>query len=83
MPALGKAGGIRPVRRIAVDHWGGRVGSSVSVTFRRRQTVDFFQTWFLRDGGRRVFVQWAPVATEVKLLVDIDVLIPEDFPRVS
>jgi hypothetical protein len=65
MPALGKAGGIRPVRRIAVDH------------------VDFFQTWFLRDGGRRVFVQWAPVATEVKLLVDIDVLIPEDFPRVS
>jgi hypothetical protein len=26
-----------------------------------------------------MFVKWAPVATKIKLLVDIDILIPEDL----
>jgi hypothetical protein len=47
-----------------------------------RRTVDLFQTRLFRNGGRCVFVERAPVAREVKLLVDIDVLIPEDLRRV-
>ena len=46
------------------------------------RTVDLFQTWLFRNRGRCVFVERAPVAREVKLLVDIDVLIPEDLRRV-
>ena len=43
------------------------------------RTVDFFQAWFFWDGGCCVFVERAPIAREVQLLVNIDILIPEDL----
>jgi hypothetical protein len=48
----------------------------------RRVPVDhlnLFQTWLLRNRGPSMFVKWAPVPSEVKLLVNIDFLIPEDY----
>lgn len=44
-----------------------------------RRTVDLFQAGLFWNGGRCVFVERAPVAREVELLVDIDVLIAEDL----
>ncbi len=41
--------------------------------------MDLFQTWLFWNGGRCVFVERAPVAREIKLLVYVDVLIPEDL----
>lgn len=44
--------------------------------------MDLVQTGLFWNGGRCVFVERAPVAREIKLLVDIDVLILEDLRRV-
>lgn len=43
--------------------------------------MDLFQTCLFRNGGRCVLVERAPMAREVKLLMDIDVLIPENLAR--
>jgi hypothetical protein len=43
--------------------------------------VDLFQAWLFRNGGGRVSVEWAPVAGEVQLLMDIDVLVAENLRR--
>ena len=43
--------------------------------------MGLFQTGLFRNGRRCVFVERAPVAREVELLVDIDVLIAEDLRR--
>lgn len=41
--------------------------------------MDLFQAYLFRGGGGRVFVERAPVTGEGQLLVDIEVLIPEDL----
>ena len=46
-------------------------------------TVDLIQTWLLWNGGRRVFVERAPVAGEVQLFIYIHVLISKDLRRPS
>ena len=43
--------------------------------------MGLFQTGLFWNGRRCVFVEWAPVAREVELLVDSDILIAEDLPR--
>jgi hypothetical protein len=43
------------------------------------RTVGLFQTGLFWNGRRCVFVERAPVAREVELLVDSDVLIAEDL----
>lgn len=44
--------------------------------------MDLVQTELFWNGGRCVFVERAPVAREIELLVDINVLILEDLRRV-
>ena len=46
------------------------------------QTVDLVQTGLFWNGRRCVFVERAPVAREIELLVDINVLILEDLRRI-
>ena len=65
----------RPLRNVALALFFGASG-------RTGQTVDLVQTGLFWNGGRCVFVERAPVAREIKLLVDIDVLILEDLRRV-
>ena len=44
--------------------------------------MDLVQTGLFWNGRRCVFVERAPVAREIELLVDINVLILEDLRRV-
>jgi hypothetical protein len=44
--------------------------------------VDLVQTGLFWNGGRCVFVERAPVAPEVELLMNVNVLILEDLRRV-
>ena len=41
--------------------------------------MDLFQAWFFGDWRSRMFMERTPVAGELQLFVNIDVLISEDF----
>jgi hypothetical protein len=41
--------------------------------------VDLFQAWFFGDWRSRMSMERTPVAGELQLFVNIDVLISEDF----
>jgi hypothetical protein len=41
--------------------------------------VDLFQAWFFGDWRSRMSMERTPVARELQLFVNIDVLISEDF----
>ena len=47
------------------------------------RTMDLFKARLTRNRRRCVLVQGAPVTSEIELLVDVDLLVSEDFQEKS